>query len=103
MCRLKRSHILKVLTKTRRKRSKIRARDHLDRENEKLDAQRKEMGVADDLAALDGITPAMLVRFGENDIKSLEDFAGCVTDDLTGWFETVERRRVRQEGISGWL
>ena len=36
---------------------------------------------------------------GENDIKSLEDFAGCVTDDLTGWFETVERRRVRQEGI----
>ena len=76
-----------------------RARDHLDRENEKLDAQRKEMGVGDDLAAMDGLTPAMLVRLGENDIKSLEDFAGCVTDDLTGWFETVERRRVRQEGI----
>ncbi len=76
-----------------------RARDHLDRENEKLDAQRKEMGVGDDLAAMEGMTPAMLVRFGENDIKSLEDFAGCVTDDLTGWFETVERRRVRQEGV----
>ena len=56
------------------------------------------MGVADDLAALDGLTPAMLVRLGENDIKSLEDFAGCVTDDLTGWFETVERRRVRARG-----
>ena len=76
-----------------------RARDHLDRENEKLDAQRKEMGVGDDLAAMEGLTPAMLVRLGENDIKSMEDFAGCVTDDLTGWFETVERRRVRQEGI----
>ena len=76
-----------------------RARDHLDRENEKLDAQRKEMGVGDDLAAMEGLTPAMLVRLGENDIKSLENFAGCVTDDLTGWFETVERRRVRQEGI----
>jgi len=76
-----------------------RARDHLDLENEKLDAQRKEMGVGDDLAAMEGLTPAMLVRLGENDIKSLEDFAGCVTDDLTGWFETVERRRVRQEGI----
>jgi N utilization substance protein A len=76
-----------------------RARDHLDRENEKLDARRKEMGVGDDLAAMEGLTPAMLVRLGENDIKSLEDFAGCVTDDLTGWFETVERRRVRQEGI----
>ena len=76
-----------------------RARDHLDRENAKLDTQRTEMGVGDDLAAMEGMTPAMLVRFGENDIKSLEDFAGCVTDDLTGWFETVERRRVRQEGI----
>jgi transcription termination/antitermination protein NusA len=76
-----------------------RARDYLDRENEKLDAQRKEMGVADALAAMEGLTPAMLVRLGENDIKSLEDFAGCVTDDLTGWFETAERRRVRQEGI----
>ena len=76
-----------------------RARDHLDRENEALDAQRKEIGVADDLAEIEGLTPAMLVRLGENDIKTLEDFAGCVTDDLTGWFETVDRKRVRQDGI----
>ncbi len=76
-----------------------RARDHLDRENAALDAQRKEMGVADDLAEVEGLTPAMLVRLGENDIKTLEDFAGCVTDDLTGWFETVDRKRVRQDGI----
>ena len=76
-----------------------RARDHLDRENAALDAQRKEMGVADDLAEIEGLTPAMLVRLGENDIKTLEDFAGCVTDDLTGWFETVDRKRLRQDGI----
>ena len=76
-----------------------RARDHLDRENAALDAQRKEIGVADDLAEIEGLTPAMLVRLGENDIKTLEDFAGCVTDDLTGWFETVDRKRVRQDGI----
>ena len=76
-----------------------RARDHLYRENEALDAQRKEIGVADDLAEIEGLTPAMLVRLGENDIKTLEDFAGCVTDDLTGWFETVDRKRVRQDGI----
>ena len=71
----------------------------MDRENEALDAQRKEIGVADDLAEIEGLTPAMLVRLGENDIKTLEDFAGCVTDDLTGWFETVDRKRVRQDGI----
>ena len=57
------------------------------------------MGVEDALAEITELTPAMLVRLGENDIKTLEDFAGCVTDDLTGWFETVERKRVRQDGI----
>src|SRR5210317_953555 len=36
-----------------------RARDHLDRENAALDAQRKEIGVADDLAEIEGLTPAM--------------------------------------------
>ena len=76
-----------------------RARDYLDRENEAFDAQRKELGVSDDVAGIEGLTPAMLVRLGENDIKTLEDFAGCVTDDLTGWFETVERKRGRQDGI----
>jgi transcription termination/antitermination protein NusA len=32
----------------------------------------------------------MLVKFGENDIKSVEDLAGCATDDLVGWTERKE-------------
>ncbi|MEC8546182.1 MAG: transcription termination factor NusA [Pseudomonadota bacterium] len=76
-----------------------RARDFLDQQNAALTEQRREMGVEDALAEITELTPAMLVRLGENDIKTLEDFAGCVTDDLIGWFETVERKRVRQDGI----
>ena len=76
-----------------------RARDFLDQQNAALTEQRREMGVEDALAEITELTPAMLVRLGENDIKTLEDFAGCVTDDLTGWFETVERKRVRKDGI----
>ncbi|CAI8412176.1 MAG: transcription termination/antitermination protein NusA [Rhizobiales bacterium TMED143] len=76
-----------------------RARDFLDQQNAAMTEQRREMGVEDALAEITELTPAMLVRLGENDIKTLEDFAGCVTDDLTGWFETVERKRVRQDGI----
>ena len=76
-----------------------RARDFLDQQNAALTEQRREMGVEDALAEIAELTPAMLVRLGENDVKTLEDFAGCVTDDLTGWFETVERKRVRQDGI----
>ena len=34
-----------------------------------------------------GVTPKMLVKFGENDVKTVDDLAGCATDDLVGWTE----------------
>ncbi|MHA1525201.1 MAG: transcription termination factor NusA, partial [Alphaproteobacteria bacterium] len=34
----------------------------------------------------------------EDGIKSLEDFAGCVPDDLVGWYETVDGEQMRHEG-----
>jgi N utilization substance protein A len=37
-----------------------------------------------------GVTSKMLVKFGENDIKTVEDLAGCATDDLVGWSERKE-------------
>jgi transcription termination/antitermination protein NusA len=30
------------------------------------------------------------VKFGENEIKTVEDLAGCATDDLVGWTERKE-------------
>jgi len=41
----------------------------------------------------------MLVRFGENGIKTVEDLAGCATDDLAGWTERKDGESVRQAGI----
>ena len=37
-----------------------------------------------------GITGKMLVKLGENDVKTVEDLAGCATDDLVGWTERKE-------------
>jgi len=37
-----------------------------------------------------GVTSKMLVKLGENDIKTVEDLAGCATDDLVGWTERKE-------------
>jgi transcription termination/antitermination protein NusA len=76
-----------------------RAVDAMERQNKELDEKRTSLGVSDAIAAIEGISPAMLVALGENDIKSLDDFAGCVPDDLIGWYETVDRKRVRQPGI----
>src|SRR5262249_59086109 len=62
-----------------------RARDYLAKIEAELDAKRTELGVADELKDVPGVTTAMLVRFGENGIKTVEDLAGCATDELAGW------------------
>src|SRR3989441_10246884 len=75
-----------------------RARDHLARLEAELDAQRRELGVEDALKEIPGITTAMLVKLGENGIKTLEDLAGCATDDLFGWSERKDGETVRYPG-----
>jgi N utilization substance protein A len=76
-----------------------RARDHLARLEAELDAQRRELGVEDSLKEVPGLTTRMLVAFGENGVKTLEDLAGCATDELTGWTERKDGENVRQPGI----
>ncbi len=71
-----------------------RAREYLERLEQERDAKRRELGVSDDLTKVAGVTTAMMVRFGENGIKTLEDLADCATDDLTGWTE-----RKREKGV----
>ena len=68
-----------------------RAREYLEKLEAELDAKRKELGVADELAEVPGITTAMLVAFGENNIKTVEDLADCATDDLAGWSERKDK------------
>ena len=67
-----------------------RAREYLDRLETELENKRKELGVEDAMKKVPGVTSKMLVKFGENDIKTVEDLAGCATDDLVGWTERKE-------------
>jgi transcription termination/antitermination protein NusA len=76
-----------------------RAREYLDKIETELDAKRNELGVEDALKEVEGVTTAMLVRFGENGVKTVEDLAGCATDDLAGWTERKDGEAVRQAGI----
>ena len=69
-----------------------RAREFLERQEAERDARRKELGVADELAAVPGVSTAMLVAFGENDIKTVEDLAGAIPDDLIGWTERKKEK-----------
>src|SRR3954468_15346603 len=65
-----------------------------------LEAKRKELGVEDAVKDVPGVTSKMLVKFGENDIKTVDDLAGCATDDLVGWTERKEGAEpVKHPGI----
>lgn len=76
-----------------------RARDYLEKEAAEYDSKRRELGVEDAVLEIEGVTLPMAVALGEGGIKTVEDFAGLVPDDLRGWFETKNGERVREAGI----
>jgi len=67
-----------------------RAKEYLDQLEAELETKRKELGVEDAVKSVPGVTLKMLVKLGENDIKTVDDLAGCATDDLVGWTERKE-------------
>jgi N utilization substance protein A len=75
-----------------------RAREYLEGQEAELDAKRKELGVEDALKEVPGITTLMLVQLGEEGIKTVEDLAGCVTDDLAGWSERKDGEVTKHPG-----
>jgi N utilization substance protein A len=76
-----------------------RARDYLAKLEAELDAKRKELGVDDDMRAVPGITTQMMVKLGENGVKTVEDLAGCATDDLVGWSERKDGETTQHAGF----
>jgi N utilization substance protein A len=76
-----------------------RARDYIARLEAELDAKRRELGVSDDLKDIPGVTTGMLVKFGENGVKTIEDLAGCATDDLVGYTERKDGETKHEPGF----
>ena len=76
-----------------------RAREFLEKQESALDDERKKLGVADELREIDGLTMPMLVKLGQDEIKSVEDFAGCAADDLIGWTERKDGEVTRFPGV----
>ncbi|MBL8572723.1 MAG: transcription termination/antitermination protein NusA [Hyphomicrobiaceae bacterium] len=77
---------------------KNRANDYLARIEAENDAARKELGVEDAMKDVAGVTSAMMVKLGKEGIKTVEDLAGCATDDLVGWNERKNGETIKHEG-----
>ncbi len=67
-----------------------RAQAFIARRDTELTERSQELGVTDDIAAIEALTPAMLVALGEKGVKTLDDLADLASDEL---IEIVGRRR----------
>jgi len=76
-----------------------RAHDYLAKVEAEYDAKRAELGVSDELKEVPGVTAKMMVALGENGVKTVEDLAGCATDDLAGWTERKDGEATRNPGF----
>ena len=76
-----------------------RAREFLERRSKEQDEERKAAGVSDELLEIEGVTLPMAVEFGKNNVKTVEDLAGLIPDDLRGYTEMKDGERVHEDGI----
>jgi N utilization substance protein A len=76
-----------------------RAREFLDKEAAEYDEKRRALGVEDELLEIEGVTLPISVALGQGEVKTVEDLAGLVPDDLRGWFESKDGERVREPGV----
>jgi len=61
---------------------KTRAQAFVETRDESLNSRRVELGVADEVAAVSGLSPAIVVALGENGVKTLDDLADLSGDEL---------------------
>ena len=76
-----------------------RSNKYLAEKEEENQTKINNLGVSKDLINFDLLSKSMLVKLAENNIKSLEDFAGLTTDDLIGYFEDKSDKSSKVEGL----
>ena len=59
-----------------------RARGYLSERDEKLTQERRALGVSDEVASIEGLSPASAVMLGKTGIKALDDLADLASDEL---------------------
>ncbi len=75
-----------------------RAKEFYEKDQEDISQRIKDLGLADDLINLKGLTPGMLMTLGEQKILNLKDFSDLASDELTGGYDIVKGERVKIQG-----
>jgi N utilization substance protein A len=59
-----------------------RALEYVEQVNAEMESKRKALGVSDEVAGVEGLTPTMLVALGEKGVKTLDDLGDLAGDEL---------------------
>ena len=59
-----------------------RAATYIEAKEKELAEKQAELGIADDLIAAEGLTPAQIIKLGEGSVKTLDDLADLAADEL---------------------
>ena len=85
---------------------KSRARNYLEKQDAEFVKQFEASGVDKTLIKFPGLTSKMLVILGQNNIKTLDDFAGLATDELCEMFPDLSQAEANQmimEARKNWF
>ncbi len=76
-----------------------RAKEFLEEEEKEIANKVQELGIKEDLANHKGLSLGMLLTLGEENIKTLKDFAELSTDELIGGYDEIKGKREKFDGI----
>ena len=76
-----------------------RAKKYLSDKDDENQTKIKDMKVSNDLIKFDLLSKAMVVKLAENEVKTLDDFAGLTTDDLIGYLEVKGDKNSKVTGL----
>jgi N utilization substance protein A len=75
-----------------------RAAEFLKKDAEEISKKIKELGVAENLINLKGLSQGMLVTLGEQKILNLKDFAELASDELIGGYDIIRGEKIKIKG-----
>jgi len=76
-----------------------RAQESLEELNQKTLDEARALGVQEDLIAVEGLTPQMVLALAKDGVLDLETFATCADWELAGGYTMVDGKRVKDVGV----
>lgn len=85
-----------------------RAKAWIEAKQKELKEKQSELGIQDDLVALEGLRPDWIMKLGESDVKTLDDLADLAADELleilgTSAITTSEANDVIMRARAHWF